>query len=263
MQLPPLHLGAGVRGRCEAAAHAVRAFVKSPVLPEINALVKLDLKSAFISVRRDNFLDVYSSIAPSILRLALTAYATSRLRGRITYRHCRQPKLPNFLYSSSTTSWRLMRRANNDNNEVARSIRSPINIWYFYDATIGGPVKSICEDLRRIIPILSDIGLEVNPSMSEASNVSCDNFQIVMIAIQSALSGVTVTMREDLSILRAPVDINVCRTGVLNAVGRLSTSGRLESIDAKPASFLIWNCLSMPHLLFMLEAHRSTVYTQN
>ena len=31
-------------------------------------------------------------------------------------RHCRQPKLPSFLYSSNTTSWRLMRRANNNNN---------------------------------------------------------------------------------------------------------------------------------------------------
>ena len=35
--------------------------------------------------------------------------------GRITYRHCRQPKIPNFLFSSSTTSWRLTRRANNNN----------------------------------------------------------------------------------------------------------------------------------------------------
>ena len=37
------------------------------------------------------------------------------LCGRITCRHCRQPKLPNFLYSSNTTSWRLMRRVNNNN----------------------------------------------------------------------------------------------------------------------------------------------------
>ena len=37
------------------------------------------------------------------------------LCGRITCQHCRQPKLPNCLYSSNTTSWRLMRRANNKN----------------------------------------------------------------------------------------------------------------------------------------------------
>ena len=40
------------------------------------------------------------------------------LRGRITYRHCRQAKLPNFLYSLNTTYWRLMRRANNNNNVI-------------------------------------------------------------------------------------------------------------------------------------------------
>ena len=42
------------------------------------------------------------------------------LRGRITYRHCRQPKLPSYLYSSNTTSWRLMKRADyyNSNDEM-------------------------------------------------------------------------------------------------------------------------------------------------
>ena len=58
--------------------------------------------------------------------------------------------------------------------------------------------------------MLSDIGLEVNPTKSEVSNVSCDNIQSVLIAIESALPGVTVTESEDLSILGAPIDINGC-----------------------------------------------------
>ena len=44
------------------------------------------------------------------------------LRGRITYRHCRQPKLQNILASSNTTSWRLMRRANNNNNNQQHAL---------------------------------------------------------------------------------------------------------------------------------------------
>ena len=32
-QLPPVHLGIGVSGGCEAATHAVRAFVQFPVVP--------------------------------------------------------------------------------------------------------------------------------------------------------------------------------------------------------------------------------------
>ena len=140
-------------------------------------------------------------------------------------------------------------------DEIARSVRSPINIWYLDDATIGGPAESVCEDISRIIPMLLDIGLEVNPTKSEVSNVSCDNFQSVLIAIESALPGVTVIESEDLGILGAPIDINGCLTGVLKAVERLSTmSSRLESIDAHPAFFLLRNCLSMPRLLFKLRS---------
>ena len=107
-----------------------------------------------------------------------------------------------------------MRRASNNNNEIARSVSSPINIWQWDDASIGGPVESVCDDLRWIIPMLSDIGLEVNPSRLEVSNVFCDNFQSIMLTIQLALSGVTVTGREDLSILGNPIDVNACCTGV-------------------------------------------------
>ena len=134
-------------------------------------------------------------------------------------------------------------------------MRSILFKTYLDDATIYGPAESVCEDLRRIIPMLSDIGLEVNPTMSQVSNVSCDNFKSVLIAIESALPGVTVTESEDLSILGAAIDINGCRIEVLNAVVRLSTmSSRLESIDAHPAFFLLRNCLSMPRLLFKLRS---------
>ena len=39
--------------------------------------------------------------------------------GWITCRLCRQPKLPNIICSSNTTSWRLMKRASNNNLEMA------------------------------------------------------------------------------------------------------------------------------------------------
>ena len=51
--------------------------VQSPVVPGNNVLVKLDMQNSFNTIRRDHFPEVCSSRAPSILRLALTAYATS------------------------------------------------------------------------------------------------------------------------------------------------------------------------------------------
>ena len=79
--------------------------------------------------------------------------------------------------------------------KIARNVRPPINIWYLDDATFIGPMMSVCEDIRRMIPMLSDFGLEVNQSTSNFSSVSCDNFQSVLLAIESALPGVTVTGR--------------------------------------------------------------------
>ena len=224
-QLPPDQLGVGVSGGCEAAAHIVRAFVKSLVVPGNNVLAKLNLKNVFNTVRQDHFLEVCSSRAPSILRLASTVYATSShlVIGNETILSetgvQQGDPLGPVLFALAV-------------DKIARSVRSPINTWYLDDATIIGPVESACEDLRGIIPMLSDIGLKVKPTKSEVPNVSSDNFQSVLLAIESILPGVTVTKREDISIVGAPIDINGCRTGVSKAVGLLSTmSGRLESID--------------------------------
>ena len=71
---PPVQLC--VSGGCKAAAHAVSTFVQSPVVPENKVLIKLDMKNAFNTVKRDHFLEVCSSRALSILRLALTAFVT-------------------------------------------------------------------------------------------------------------------------------------------------------------------------------------------
>ena len=209
-------------------------------------LVELDMKSAFNTVRRDHFLEVCSTRAPSILRLASTAYATSS-----------HPVIGNETIFSETGVHKgdsigpvLLALAV---DEIAKRVRSTINIWYMDDITIGGPVESVCEDLRRIIPMISDIGLEVNPSKSEVTKISCDNLQSVLLAIESALPGVTVTEREDLCILGAPIDINDCRIGVPKAVERLSSmSSRLKSIDVHPAFIHLRNCLSMQRLPFKL-----------
>ena len=188
-QLPPAQLGIGVSGGCEAAAHSVRAFVQSPVVSGNNVLVTFDMKNSSSTVRRDHFLEVCSSRAPSILRLASTAHATSShlVIGSETILSetgvQQEDPLGPVLFALVV-------------DEIARSVRSPINTWYLDDATIVGPVESVCEDLRRIIPMLSDIGLEVNPPMSEVSDVSYDNYKSVMSEIEFALPGVIVTERD-------------------------------------------------------------------
>ena len=66
-----------------------------------------------------HLLRIQNYAARVVLRLPKSSSITKSewklpLRGRIICRHSRQPKLPNFLYSSNTTFWQLLRRANNN-----------------------------------------------------------------------------------------------------------------------------------------------------
>ena len=123
-QLPPVQLGIGVSGGCEAAEHAVLTFVQSPVVPGNYVLVKLYIKNAFNTVRRDYFLEICSSRAPSIHRLALTAYATSSHLAigneTILCETGVQQGVPlgSVLFALAV-------------DEIAGSVRTPINILYF------------------------------------------------------------------------------------------------------------------------------------
>ena len=60
--LSPRQLGYGVRGGAEAAVHAARCFLSS--MPSDHAMVKLDFKTAFNSIRRDKMLEACLRFAP-------------------------------------------------------------------------------------------------------------------------------------------------------------------------------------------------------
>ena len=77
----PVQLGVGVPEGCEAAAHAVRSlFLKRDISPCANAkngmiLVKLDMKNAFNTIRRDHFLKACFLRASTLYQLAHHIYA--------------------------------------------------------------------------------------------------------------------------------------------------------------------------------------------
>ena len=72
--LSPRQLGYGVQGSAEAAVHAARNFLSS--MPSNHALVKLDFKNAFNSIRRDKMLEASRNLAPDIYPLVFSAYSS-------------------------------------------------------------------------------------------------------------------------------------------------------------------------------------------
>jgi hypothetical protein len=142
-------------------------------------------------------------------------------------------------------------------DNIARSVESPFNVWYLDDATIGGPVESIINDLTKIVPALTSLGLEVNPSKSEVINIDYDfsGFEASMDQIRPILSELRLTAKEDAQILGSPLldkAVRECLSSKQEALEKLTT--RLQTIDAHPALFLLKNCFALPKLLYVFRS---------
>ena len=73
--LSPRQLGYGVQGEAEAAVHAVHCYL-SNMGPD-DAMVKLDFKNAFNSIRRDKMLEAVQSLCPILYPFVHSAYAST------------------------------------------------------------------------------------------------------------------------------------------------------------------------------------------
>ena len=72
--LAPKQLGYGIKGGVEAAVHATRLYIDN--LQPNHAILKLDFKNAFNSVRRDKMLEAVQSLAPDIYPFVHSAYSS-------------------------------------------------------------------------------------------------------------------------------------------------------------------------------------------
>ena len=257
--LSPIQLGVGVKGGCEAAVHALRSlFSRDPTSSQSsgNIVVKLDMKNAFNSVRRDQLLEACKLRAPSIYPLAHAAYSS-----------------PSYLLSEDNIVISATGVQQGDPlgpllfalavDGIARSINAPVNMWYLDDATFCGPPEIILDDLRYVVPALADVGLHVNPNKSEIINVDCSvaEFDIALSRVRSTLDGVQVVNKESAQILGSPLLPNAINVSLASKVSNLcSMSKKLETIDSHPALFLLRNCFAMPKLLFTVRS--ALCYTQ-
>ena len=77
-ELLPIQLGVSVKGRAEAAVHAVCTLITNNIdSSEHKIIVKLDMMNAFNSVRRDHVLQTCLYRTPMIARLSFLAYKKS------------------------------------------------------------------------------------------------------------------------------------------------------------------------------------------
>ncbi|CAE1272225.1 unnamed protein product [Acanthosepion pharaonis] len=140
---------------------------------------------------------------------------------------------------------------------VARSIASPFNIWYLDDATLGRSIEAVAADLRRVIPVLSLLGLEINSSKSEIINLnySADDFESAIRDNRLILEDIKITPKEELHILCSavfPMAIRECLDTKHVILTRMTE--KLKLIDAHSALFLLKNSSSLPRFLYTFRS---------
>ena len=73
-ELNPVQLGVSTSGGCEAVAHAARRYVRD--CRHRRVLLKIDMRYAFNSLRRDSFLSVARVRTPDLYNLLWQAYSS-------------------------------------------------------------------------------------------------------------------------------------------------------------------------------------------
>ena len=251
-QLQPTQLGVGTPAGCEAALRATRAFIEGSNSPKI--ILKIDLKNAFNTIRRDRILTAVRENIPEAYSLFHQAYgAESTLyHGRASFSSATglqqgDPAGP-ALFSLTI-------------DELIKSLSAELNVWYLDDGTMGDTADKVLDDLDSLVVGFPELGAELNGSKCELSFINHTEEQQARIIqlFQLRLPSIKIIPIDQLDLLGSPLtDAGVPRLleekqSILECI-----TSRLEQIDAHPALILLKNCFAMPKLMYILRT--STAY---
>ena len=252
-ELRPVQLGVGTRNGCEAAVHAVRAYVADAAeLEDGPVIIKLDVANAFNSVRRDDMLDAVRARTPNIYPLTWQAYnsATPLFIGgkKIWSRTGIQQgdPLSSLLFSLTVDG-------------AALASDTDLNVWFLDDGTIGGPLERVIPNICRIKDGLDKLDLQVNSSKCEACllGVSAPSRRAeVMDQLRALLPDIREVEVSALQLLGAPICDPQLRDQLLSGQHTVEKIvRRLQQLDEKhQAFFLLKNYASAPRLLYLLRS---------
>ena len=151
-ELRPVQLGVSNSGGCEATAHAARRYARD--CRHRRVLLKIDMRNAFNSLRRDSFLSVARVRTPGLYSLLWQAYSSpTRLffgeEGFASETGIQQgDPIGLALFDLSV-------------DEAARGVQSEFNVWYLDDATLVDSPERVYDDLVVLLERLRAIGLKV------------------------------------------------------------------------------------------------------
>ncbi|XP_029656497.1 uncharacterized protein LOC115230450 [Octopus sinensis] len=243
-----IQLGVGVRGGCEASAYSVREFIASKNVSDNCVILKIDMRNAFNSIDRSCFLGECMTQLPEIMPFA-----------KLCYEHSSSLLFEGSSILSSTGVQQgdplgpLLFALGI--NPIAMSVKSPLNIWYLDDVTIGGPADQVLKDALMISSWLGHIGLSLDPSKCELTNLNVASFDEIHRNFTSLIPEIRITQKEDLIILGSPLHGQATEKILMEKTSNMEqAASRLSQLDAHEGLFLLKNFLSIPKILYILRS---------
>lgn len=243
--LRPFQLGFGIRLGCEAAIHATRAFTQDSRNKEC-VIVKVDIKNAFNSVERDVLLSEVREKVPSLYPFLFQVYSSPS----------------NLFYNGSVVLSQVGAQQGDPLGPLVFSLaiqkaiselKSPLNIWYLDDGTLGGRPEDVQQDLLTLLPRFQVLGLEVNPEKCEFFPCSAETRASFSI-FSSLLPGLKEVSAQSFALLGSPI----CSEAFPEAFEErrqllLLAVEKLRDLPAHVALVLLRVCFAVPKIIYFLR----------
>lgn len=243
----PIQLGFGIKGGCEGAVHATRAFLDRQ---NFEVLVKIDVKNAFNSIDRCALLTQIQLELPEIYGYMYQCYGSP---SKLMYGNdeilscvgCQQgDPLGPVIFSLAI-------------HPIISQLQSELNIWYLDDGTIGGTAASVKADLDTILKRFSEIGLTLNSNKCEifiSESISPTLQTNIIDSVNNLTSNISVLSRDTLTLLGAPIfDDSIPTTLNAKIEQFLNTSNLLYEINPHMAMHILRLCLFSPKFIYLLR----------
>lgn len=249
----PRQVGFGIKGGCEAAAHATRTFIKKNSHKRV-VIVKIDFRNAFNEVDRDIFLNEMKLHCPAIFPYLWQCYSAPSLLFYgdfilLSQNGAQQGDPYGPLIFSSAIQF------------IINALVSEFVIFYLDDGTIGGAVEDVLRDFKTIKEECAKIGLQINPTKCELFFCSTVDQDIVSQFDQIS-PGICII--NEFTLLGTSITDNAFDKVFNKKLSELKLLfERLRELDNYHIAFYILkNCFAIPKLVFLLRTTPTWNHTE-
>ncbi|XP_061706402.1 uncharacterized protein LOC133525602 [Cydia pomonella] len=243
--LQPCQLGFGTKLGCEAAIHATRAFVLDPKNADC-VIIKIDLKNAFNSLERDVLLSEVRDKIPLLYPFLHQVYSSpsklffneSLIQSQVGAQQ--GDPLGPLIFSLAI-------------QKVISGPQSPLNVWYLDDGTLGGKPEEVHQDLLTLLPLLRNLGLEVNTNKCEFFPCSA-NSHASLSSFRNLLPGLKELSSQNFNLLGSPIFPDAVPEAFKTREQLLlSARERLSNLSAHVGLTLLRSCFAVPRITYFLR----------